>query len=69
MGPSFNVFDECLSVFLSIWKEGPKERTDGSFLPVNAVRAVWRYEMLVAMISLSLISMISLSLISLPILH
>ncbi len=32
-----NVFDECLSFCL----EG---RTDGSFLPVNAVRAVWSLE-------------------------
>jgi hypothetical protein len=33
-----------MSFFLSICLEG---RTDGSFLPINAVRAVWRYEMLV----------------------
>jgi len=33
-----------MSFFLSVCLEG---RTDGSFLPVNAVRAVWRYEMLV----------------------
>ncbi len=29
-----NIFHECLSFFLSVWKEGLKERTDGSFLPV-----------------------------------
>jgi hypothetical protein len=33
-----------MSFFLSVCLEG---RTDGSFLPVNAVRTIWRYEMLV----------------------
>jgi hypothetical protein len=33
-----------MSFFLSVCLEG---KTDGSFLPINAVRAVLRYEMLV----------------------